>query len=87
MNTKTDQHKVEAILANIDAGVAMGVAKAKALSSDPWWELTKGLSLYLDELKITSDNIGDIRRSLMMPWNCHWNSIVRDETATRENLK
>ncbi len=40
---------------------------------------------YLDGLTITSNNIGDIRRSLFLPFDCEWNRIVRDETAKREN--
>lgn len=40
---------------------------------------------YLDTLTITSDNIGDIRRSLFLPWDSMWNGWVRDETASREN--
>jgi hypothetical protein len=42
------------------------------------------LRVYLDTLTITSDNIGDIRRSLFVPWDSAWNGIVRDETAARE---
>jgi hypothetical protein len=45
------------------------------------------LRAYLDTLTITGDNIGDIRRSLFMPWDSPWNGWVRDETAERENLK
>ena len=47
------------------------------------------LELYrwLDEKAITSENIGDIRRRLFMPWSSQWNSLVRDETAERENKK
>lgn len=40
---------------------------------------------WLDRQSITSENIGDIRRSLFLPWDSEWNSLVRDETATREN--
>lgn len=40
---------------------------------------------YLDTLKIDGDNIGEIRRSLFVPWDSSWNGIVRDETALREN--
>lgn len=39
---------------------------------------------YLDTLTITGDNIGDIRRSLFMPFNSSWNGWVRDDTAERE---
>jgi NTP pyrophosphatase (non-canonical NTP hydrolase) len=44
------------------------------------------LRAYLDTLIITSDNIGDIRRSLFFPWDSRWNGWVRDETAARENV-
>lgn len=41
---------------------------------------------YLDNLDrpITGENIGQIRRDLMMPFDCEWNAWVRDETAARE---
>lgn len=44
------------------------------------------LTRYLDGLDrpITGDNIGQIRRDLMMPFDCEWNAWVRDETAARE---
>ena len=42
------------------------------------------LRAYLDTLTITGDNIGDIRRSLFVPWESAWNGWVRDETAARE---
>jgi hypothetical protein len=34
-----------------------------------------------------ADNIGQIRRQLFVPWSSSWNSLVRDETAERENKK
>lgn len=40
---------------------------------------------YLITLNITSDNIGDIRRSLFFPWESPWNGLVRDLTAALEN--
>lgn len=43
------------------------------------------LRAWLDTQTITSDNIGDIRRSLFFPWDSKWNGWVRDETAEREN--
>ena len=49
--------------------------------------LRKELLAYLDTLTITGENIGDVRRSLFMPWDSAWNGIVRDETAERENRK
>ncbi len=45
------------------------------------------LRRYLDGWSITGDNIGDIRRKCFLPWASSWNSIVRDETAKRENMK
>jgi hypothetical protein len=45
------------------------------------------LTTYLDTLEINSDNIGDVPRQLMMPFDCEWNAWVRDETATRENSR
>lgn len=49
-------------------------------------DMRSELCEYLDSLEINGDNIGSIRRRLMMPWDCEWNSIVRDETAKRERL-
>lgn len=46
--------------------------------------LKQELIEWLDTQIITSENIGDLRRLLQMPWNSEWNSFVRDETATRE---
>lgn len=48
------------------------------------WQPMDELRTYLDGLTITGDNIGDIRRSLFMPFDSAWNGIVRDETAKRE---
>ena len=45
------------------------------------------LRVYLNTLTITSENIGDIRRSLFFPWDSAWNEMVRDETAARENAE
>ena len=42
------------------------------------------LRRWLDELTITGDNIGDIRRRCFMPWPSKWNAFVRYETAERE---
>lgn len=47
-------------------------------------ELASELRTWLNGQSITSDNIGNIRRLLMMPWDSEWNAIVRDETARRE---
>jgi hypothetical protein len=49
--------------------------------------LFKELCAWLDEQNITSENIGQIRRQLFVPWSSEWNAIVRDETASRENIK
>ena len=43
------------------------------------------LRQWLNAQDITSENIGEIRRSLMVPWDSGWNALVRDETAEREN--
>jgi hypothetical protein len=42
------------------------------------------LKNWLDTLTITGENIGDIRRRCFLPWECGWNSFVREETARRE---
>ena len=43
------------------------------------------LQTKLNDLTITSDNIGYIRQSFFRPGECEWNMWVRDETAAREN--
>lgn len=45
------------------------------------------LTAHLDTLEITSENIGNIRQQLMMPFSTEWNAWVRDETAARENYR
>lgn len=45
------------------------------------------LITYLRTLKITSENIGNIRRSLFMPFDHPWNGLVRDWTAQSENVQ
>lgn len=40
---------------------------------------------WLDRRTITSGNIGEYRRKLMVPWASDWNAFVREETAEREN--
>jgi hypothetical protein len=49
------------------------------------FDMQSELRRHLDGLQVTSENIGDTRRKLFVPWNSRWNSIVRDETAKREN--
>ena len=43
------------------------------------------LRIWLDSQTITSENIGSVRRQCLMPWDSSWNSLVREETAAREN--
>ncbi len=47
----------------------------------------KKLCVHLNDCMITSENIGSVRRSLFLPFDCEWNGVVRDETAARENNK
>ena len=47
-------------------------------------DLLRELRVYLDTQVITGDTIGDLRRSLFMPWDSMWNGWVREETAKRE---
>lgn len=42
------------------------------------------LRTYLKTKRITSDNIGEIRRDLFVPWESQWNAAVREETAALE---
>ena len=48
-------------------------------------DLQDELTNYLDTLIITSENIGEIRRSCFMPFDSSWNMFVREATAAREN--
>lgn len=50
-------------------------------------ELRNELVRWLDGQHITSENIGQIRRACFVPWDSEWNTIVRIETAERENGK
>ncbi len=47
--------------------------------------LEEELKLYLQGIKITSNDIGDIRRRLFVPWDSKWNGLVRILTAELEN--
>lgn len=47
-------------------------------------DVRREMRAYLDTLTIHGDNIGDIRRSLFMPFDSQWNGWVRDDTAERE---
>lgn len=41
------------------------------------------LKLWLDNQTITLDNFEGIRNQLILPFNCAWNGIVRDEMSKR----
>ncbi len=58
---------------------------APTAEREPPAKVKQAVFLYLNTLVITSDNIGDIRRSLFMPFDCKWNGWVRDMTAELEN--
>jgi hypothetical protein len=58
---------------------------APTAEPEPPAKVKQAVFLYLNTLVITSDNIGDIRRSLFMPFDCKWNGWVRDMTAELEN--
>lgn len=47
-------------------------------------DLKQELCQWLDKQIINGETIGDIRRSLFVPWDSEWNGVVRDETAKRE---
>jgi hypothetical protein len=48
--------------------------------------IKKLLGYCLDRTAVTSDNIGNIRYDLFLPFDCAWNGNVREMTAERENL-
>lgn len=54
------------------------------LNLEALMNLPHELRTYLDTLTITGENIGEIRRSLFLPWDSAWNGLVREETAARE---
>ena len=60
-------------------------ADVEAAIASPQADARQELCRYLDVLTITSDNIGDVRCSFLMPFDGVWNGWVRDETASREN--
>ena len=68
------------------AGV-FALAKKEDSVPAPQWNVSgmvTALRAYLDTKRITPDTIGDIRRTLFMPWESQWNALVREETAARE---
>jgi hypothetical protein len=60
-----------------------GLELSSASPAPSGWLPRTELWAYLTQV-IHGDNIGDVRRSLFMPWDCIWNDWVRDETAARE---
>jgi hypothetical protein len=72
--------ELEHDLAALLAAQTQNVDQVKAETMN----LRHELGIYLDTLVITGDNIGEIRRSLFMPWDSAWNGIVREVTAQRE---
>jgi hypothetical protein len=72
--------KIEQLHAALTAQ-AQAIAQVQAAAAT---HLQRELRAYLDTLVITGDNIGEVRRSLFVPWDSAWNSVVRDETARRE---
>lgn len=67
----------DARLTAMRAPIVVATSSEKSLHNE--------LRRYLDGQRVTSRNIGDMRRALCMPWECSWNGWVRDETAAREN--
>jgi hypothetical protein len=58
----------------------------RAVPSEPQeiLDMHREMCAYLDTLTITGLNIGEIRRSLFVPWDSLWNDWVREDTAARE---
>lgn len=48
-------------------------------------QLHAELCHWLDQQPITSENIGMVRHRCFLPFSTHWNAVVREETAAREN--
>lgn len=53
----------------------------------PASKMYQELAAYVSAQEITQDNIGTIRRSLFMPFDCEWNGWVRDLTAANERSR
>jgi len=69
-----------------DFGTAPPVERENEISLDSEPLMKRQLREYLDRTgAITSDNIGHVRRSLFMPFECDWNKWVRELTGAREN--
>jgi hypothetical protein len=70
-----------------DGRVAESGAQAPETPPDkePPAKVKTAVFRYINTLVITSDNVGDIRRSLFMPYDCKWNGWIRDMTAELEN--
>ena len=67
------------------SGVGTAPPEPPCILVDRDADVRRELRAYLDGLTITSDNIGEIRRSLLMPFDWQWNGWVREDTADREN--
>ena len=63
----------------------MGKENGAGMTTNTERALRQELCDHLDSLNITSENIGEVRRSLFLPFQTSWNGLVRDETAKREN--
>lgn len=53
----------------------------------PETALSDEVLVYLSRVGITTQNIGPVRRSLLMPFHHPWNGWIRDITAQLENKK
>lgn len=65
-------------------GEKEGAQRIHDLLFPKFHDLREELCAWLDAQTITSENIGDIRRSCFVPFDSAWNGVVRDETAKRE---
>jgi len=65
-------------------GYEMAEANKEKPLSEPEAELMKQVTTWLQSQTITSENIGDIRRQLFMPFDCTYNEVIRELTATFE---
>lgn len=77
LRTEANQCLARPALADLLNRAAEGV---KSLE----WAGRSQLNEWLDTQTITSTNIGEVRAKLMLPWDCPWNELVREETAKRE---
>lgn len=64
--------------------LAVVAAPSGKNAATKWDCMETEMRTWLDKQVVNSYTIGVIRTNLYMPFDCEWNSVVRDETVKRE---